>query len=56
MATLYIVFYIIILSLSKLVRRLRKSRAEDGGTDHFHTSGASALERCSPEITEPRPR
>ena len=56
MATLYIVFYIIVLFLSKLVRRLRKSRAEDGEPDRFHASGASPLERFSPEIAEPRSR
>ena len=43
--TLYIMFYVIVLLLTKLVRRLRQDRTETAETEPF-----------GPEIVEPKPR
>ena len=43
--TLYILFYVTVLLLTKLVRRLRQYRAEN-----------TEMERFGPEIVEPKPR
>ena len=54
LSTLYILFYAIALFLTKLARRLRKNWTADA--ERFSASAASAPERFSPEIKEPKPR
>ena len=54
LSTLYILFYIIVLLLTKLMRRLRKNWAEDAELERAAVPrDTSAVSRFSPEIEEP---
>lgn len=56
LSTLYILFYLIVLILVKLVSRLRKDRAVDTEMERFTAPASSAPERFSPEEPVPRRR